>query len=181
MYWNEQDNGLFRGSLEEFQSSECSMSPPSTKQTIFSNSPVADFVLEPEVFIYFTADQVVQFVGFDMENNGTIADSGAMLLESFGDATVIILNNITRVCNATTQTCLSLASEYVDEVYPNIDDIVVFRKSKQPLPGTCAGYYIFTCTFVQSCCVLCLYTCMGMITRELAKIGSERVQLSFRD
>ena len=144
MYWNEQGNGLFRGPLEEFQSSDCS--PPSLKQTIFSSSPVVEFVLEPEVFIYFTADQVVQFVGFDKENNGTIEGSEAMFLESFGDAAVIIFNNIARICNATTQSCpSSVASVYNDVDYPIIDDILVFRKSKQPLPGTCAcAHYIHT-------------------------------------
>ena len=167
MYWNEQGNGLFRGPLDEFQSSECS--PPSTKETIFSSSPVVDFVLEPEVFIYFTADQVVQFVGFDKENNGTIEGSEAMFLESFGDATVVIFNNITRLCNATTQTCpFSVASLYSDEVYPIIDDILVFRKSKQPLPGTCACARC-NFAFIQSCCALLAFTSTYMYTQNWPK------------
>lgn len=141
MYWNEQGNGLFRGPLNEFQSSEGSLcSSLSTEETIFSTSTVVDFVLEPEVFIYFIADQAVQFVGFDKQNNGTIEDSNAMLLESFGDTTVIINNNLTRMCSATMQRCNSNSDRYEDDIYPNIDDILVFRKSKQPLPGIWLAY-----------------------------------------
>ena len=168
MYWNEQGNGLFRGPLDEFQSSECS--PPSTRETIFSSSPVVDFVLEPDVFIYFIADQVVQFVGFDKENNGTIEGSEAMFLESFGDATVVIFNNSTRICNATTQTCSPL---YHDEIYSNTDDILVFRKSKQPLPGTRhvhvqATFCIHT---VMSCVSTYIYIYMYKLLQRRRKHG----------
>ena len=142
MYWNvrgdAERNGLFRGPLGMFRDSQdlaCPAAIP-VEEMIFLSPTLLDFVLEPNVFIYFIADNAIHFVGFDKQNNGTIEDSNAMLLESFGDATVSIIDNNARRCNATTRTCSQIVA-----TVGTITDLLVFRKSKQPFPSESSSLF----------------------------------------
>ena len=142
MYWNvredAENNGFFRGPLGMFRDSQdlACPSPIRVEETIFLSSTLLDFVLEPNVFIYYIADSAIHFVGFDKQNNGTIEDSNAMLLESFGDSTVGILANNARRCNATTRTCSQTPA-----TVGTITDLLVFRKSKQPFPSESSSLF----------------------------------------
>ena len=137
MYWNvlgdEDNNGFFRGPLGMFRESQTAVCPSTVPaMEMISLSPtLLDFVLEPDVFIYYIADSAIHFVGFDKQNNGTIEESNAMLVESFGDVTVGIHLDEARRCNATTRDCFTTPAN----VGRPVNDILVFRKSKQPLPS----------------------------------------------
>lgn len=149
MYWNvrgdAERNGFFRGPLGMFRDSEDSACPAAipVEETIFLSPALLDFVLEPDVFIYFIADNAIHFVGFDKQNNGTIEDSNAMLLESFGDSTVSILANNARMCNATTRMCSQTLA-----TVGTITDLVVFRKSKQPFPSESSSLFMHVHCFI---------------------------------
>ena len=140
MYWNVRgdvdNNGLFRGPLGDFRSSQSASCPIETpmEETIFQSPDLRDFVLEPDVFIYFIDNESLHYVGFDKQNNGSIP-LNATFVESFGEVTVTITNNVALKCNTSTDDCSSQVAVYLSAVYPVIDDILVFRKSKQPLPG----------------------------------------------
>lgn len=112
-----------------------------------------DFVLEPDVFIYFVTMRGLQFIGFDQQNNGSINEAQIMSLDAFGDAVVIISDSdpiFSKVCNVTERGCESLVSFYDDENFP-ITDVLTFRKSKQPLPGMVFMYMYNMCIHLCSC------------------------------
>ena len=133
MYWSVDSSGLFRASLGELQSSEC-ISGVISEENVFSSSNLVDFVLEPDVYIYLADQQGIQFIGFDQQTNGSIAASNLAHLESYGDAIVTVFNNmLVRFCNSSTVMC---DDSVVNSEYPAISDILTFRNSKQPLPGT---------------------------------------------
>jgi hypothetical protein len=137
LYWSiddvSSDGGLFRGSLNDFRSSQTSTCPQvDAVQVVFSSANFADFVLEPDVFIYFIAENTVHYIGFDKQNNGSIMGNIAMLLESFGEIIVTVTDNIGVRCDATAGECDFNLAPYIGN---NIEDILVLRKSKQPLPA----------------------------------------------
>lgn len=138
MYWSVHgDGGLFRGELKDFRNSASSAcrNKVETEADIFLTPTLTDFVLEPDVFIYLIDNRTLHFIGFDKQNNGSVGDSiRAMFVESFGDATVTIIDNFAVLCNVTSSSCPVSATTYPGDE-PPIDDILVFRKSKQPLPG----------------------------------------------
>ena len=102
-----------------------------------------DFVLEPDVFIYFVTMRGLQFIGFDLQNNGSIIEAQILLLDAFDD-TVLILSDsnptFSKVCNVTVEQCQSTISVYTG-MQP-ITDVLTFRKSKQPLAGTVFMYNV---------------------------------------
>ena len=154
--------GLFRASLGELQSSEC-ISGVISEQNVFSSSNLVDFVLEPDVYIYLADQQGIQFIGFDQQTNGSIAASNLAQLESYGDAIITIFNSVfVRFCNATTVECDSSVIIYMNLEYPDINDILTFRKSKQPLPGTLTLMYTtfwdVACIIIVHCKCTCMYT-----------------------
>ena len=106
-----------------------------------------DFVLEPDVFIYFVATRGLQYIGFDQQNNGSIIEAQISSLDAFGDTVLIISDSYLQVCNATVGTCQSNVSLYTGG--QPITDVLTFRKSKQPLPGTVVMYMY--CHSVSSC------------------------------
>ena len=130
IYWSiNEGDGLFRGSLNDFQTSTC---PVDTLQeeVVFSNAKVIDFVLEPDVFIYFITEDTVHYVGFDKQNNGSFNVLNVMLVESFGETAVTISGIAATVCDVPAGPC---PGSIVVHNRGNIDDILVLRKSKQPL------------------------------------------------
>ena len=150
MYWSVKsgsNNGLFRGSLDDFRSSQTQDCPDTTPmaEVIFSSSNLVDFVLEPGVFIYLISNNNLNYVGFDKENNGTIMNSGSELVEAFGELTVIFTSAgfipRARMCSTVTNECASTAAQFHDDLMPFIDDAIVFRRSKQPLPGIYANIF----------------------------------------
>ena len=173
MYWSVNSSGLFRASLGELQSSEC-ISGVISEENVFSSSNLVDFVLEPDVYIYLADQQGTQFIGFDQQTNGSIAASNLAHLESYGDAIVPVFSNMfVRFCNSTTVECDGSAVPYVNSQYPDISDILTFRNSKQPLPGTlyivhtvyihvCIWDVACTCTYIYIVRVHCKCTCMYM-------------------
>ena len=147
---------MFRGSLNDFRSSQTSTCPQvdAVQEFVFSSANFTDFVLEPDVFIYFIAENTVHYIGFDQQNNGSIMGNNAMLLESFGEIIVTVTNNFGVRCNATAGKC-----EFNLAVYNgnnNIEDILVLRKSKQPLPGKPADGHAYCITGVTITVVRCL-------------------------
>ena len=130
---------MFRGSLNDFRSSQTPTCPPVDsiqEEIVFWSSNLIDFVLEPDVFIYFVADNTLYYIGFDKQNNGSFGGNNPMLLESFGEILVTVTGTLGVRCNVTAGQCLFAFTQYDGN---NIEDILVFRKSKQPLPG------IYTC------------------------------------
>ena len=149
---------MFRGSLNDFRSSQTSTCPQvdAVQEFVFSSANFTDFVLEPDVFIYFIAENTVHYIGFDQQNNGSIMGNNAMLLESFGEIIVTVTNNISVRCSATAAKCEFNLALYNGN---NIEDILVLRKSKQPLPGKPAdghAYYIINITVVRCLMLLLL-------------------------
>ena len=135
-------NGLFRGSLDEFrnsQSLDCPDTAPTMIETVFSSTSLIDFVLEPDVFIYFISDNTLHYIGFDKQNNGTIMSSNSMLVEAFGELAVIFTQlqqiSTASMCSTEDNDCSDTLAVLPNEFLPFIDDAIVFRKSKQPLPG----------------------------------------------
>ena len=146
MYWSVDSSGLFRASLGELQSSEC-ISGVMSEENVFSSSNLVDFVLEPDVYIYLASQQGIEFIGFDQQTNGSIDASNLAHLESYGDAIVTVFSNMfVRICNSSTVVCDLSVVPYMNSEYPAISDILTFRKSKQPLPGTLYVLCIYTCT-----------------------------------
>lgn len=134
------NNGLFRGSLDDFRRSQTLDCPDTApiSEVIFSSPTLVDFVLEPDVFIYFISNNDLYYVGFDKENNGTIINSGSELVEAFGALTVIFTSEglpRARMCSSVTNDCAATLALFHEDLMPFIDDAIVFRKSKQPLPG----------------------------------------------
>ena len=120
-----------------------------------------DFVLEPDVFIYFVTMRGLQFIGFDQQNNGSIIEAQIMSLDAFGDTVIIISDSnptFSKVCNVTARLCQSTISVYVD-MQP-ITDILTFRKSKQPLPGMVFMYRYMYMYMLYIYFELCPHTCV---------------------
>ena len=153
MYWSVRGavdgNGLFRGPLRDFRRSQTLDCPDGApvQETIFLSPLLLDFVLEPDVFIYFTDGDSLYFIGFDKQNNGSIMKSNQILVESFGEVTVTItpteMGPYAVMCNATASACSDAPAEYTGADV--INDILVFRKSKQPLPG------MYNCVHMHVC------------------------------
>ena len=119
-----------------------------------------DFVLEPDVFIYFVTMRGLQFIGFDQQNNGSIIEAQIMSLDAFGDTVIIISDSdptFSKVCNVTAGLCQSTISVYMG-MQP-ITDILTFRKSKQPLPGMVFMYRYMYMYMLYIYFELCPYTC----------------------
>ena len=133
------ENGLFRGPLDDFRDSQSSLCPTETpsEEVVFLSPTLVDFVLEPDVFVYFITDNTVHYIGFDKQNNGSIIPAAGMLVESFGEHTVSYYDMLSfaRTCNAETGMCSAHVEMFSDISFRDIDDILVFRKAKQPLPG----------------------------------------------
>lgn len=129
IYWNINEDGLFRGSLNNFQTFTCSVDTLQ-EEVVFSNVNVTDFVLEPNVFIYFITENTVHYIGFDKQNNGSLIQNNVKLVESFGETAVTISGNFAVMCDVPSGLC---SANFVPYMGGNIDDILVLRKSKQPL------------------------------------------------
>ena len=147
---------MFRGSLNDFRSSQTSTCPQvdAVQEFVFSSANFTDFVLEPDVFIYFIAENTVHYIGFDQQNNGSIMGNNAMLLESFGEIIVTVTNNIGVRCSATAAKCEFNLALYNSN--NNIEDILVLRKSKQPLPGKPADGHAYYITITVVRCLMLL-------------------------
>ena len=102
-----------------------------------------DFVLEPDVFIYFVTMRGLQFIGFDLQNNGSIIEALILSLDAFDDTVLIFSNSnptFSKVCNVTGGLCQTTISVYMDG--QPITGVLTFRKSKQPLAGTVFMYNV---------------------------------------
>ena len=141
MYWNTlgSNGGLFKASFGDFRSSSCKNENeiPSVVR-IIADEMTENFVLEPSVFIYFTKGDSLQYISFDLENNGSIDNISPNIeyLESF-DESVVIVQNLTevglafRLCEISDSMCPTTLLSFSQP----IQDILTFRRSKQPLPG----------------------------------------------
>ena len=141
-YWSvhgdSDNNGLFQWPLGVFRnslSSDC-LTGTQDEEQVFSSDTLVDFVLEPDVFIYFISGGVVNFIGFDKQNHGSISTATGMLVESFGEKT-LSYSTFAQACSAETGTCLQHIEMFMDDSFSLIDDMLVFRKAKQPLPSKC--------------------------------------------
>ena len=138
-------------------SSDC-LSGTQDEEQVFSSDTLVDFVLEPDVFIYFISGGIVNFIGFDKQNYGSISTApDSMLVESFGEKTVSY-SAFAQACSAETGMCLQHLEMFVDSSLSLVDDMLVFRKAKQPLPGKCivsGKLFIKALSFVHCCIHVC--------------------------